>query len=239
MSTKPSVFVIESLGYEDERAQRYEGRILREILRLSGKLVRYIYIRTRKELRFALQQFRKSDMRYLHISCHGSAHSIALTLDSLTFKEFGNLARPYLDGRRLFLSACEVATDNLAREILLNSSCYSVIGPADAIEFSDAALIWASFYHLAFRMNPDGMNRRAIRSALGGTCTLFGVPFKYFRRFESQDGYEEVNLSPQPVDGAPSVSSKSRKHKVRGTGEATGRGRTSDMLARASRSTGR
>lgn len=42
--------------------------------------VKYIYIRTEAELSMALEEFKFSNYRYLHISCHGS-DSIALTLD--------------------------------------------------------------------------------------------------------------------------------------------------------------
>jgi hypothetical protein len=197
MKLEPSLFVIESLKYKDEGEERFEGRILRQILKLIDKRVEYIYIRTRKELGFALKEFRRSNLRYLHLSCHGDRESISLTLeDPLSFKEFGTLARPYLDYRRLFISACDAATKGLADEILINSSCFSLVGPCDDIKFADAALIWASFYRLAFRINRDGMNRKAIREALGKTCNLFSVPFKYFRRYEGRNAYEDVTLQP-------------------------------------------
>ena len=194
-SGKPSVFVIESLDYKDECAGRYEGTVLRDILNLSKKDVEYIYIRTRRELKFALEVFRRSDKRYLHLSCHGNDTGLFLTIGApLTFEKFGALARPYLRDRRLFISACEVTSYALAKQILLGSGCYSVIGPAQDIGFGDAALIWASFYHLAFRMRRDGMNRSTIRSVLGKTCKLFEVPFRYFRAKNGGRGIEEVDL---------------------------------------------
>lgn len=35
--TEPQVFILESLSLEDEEKERFEGRIIRDILRLSGK----------------------------------------------------------------------------------------------------------------------------------------------------------------------------------------------------------
>jgi len=70
--TQPSVFIIESLSLQDERHDRFEGRILNHILMLARKDVRYAYIRTTKELRAMLKEFDQSRMRYLHISCHGN-----------------------------------------------------------------------------------------------------------------------------------------------------------------------
>jgi hypothetical protein len=39
--TRPGVFIIESLDFEDEKNRRFEGQILRDMLILSGKEVEY------------------------------------------------------------------------------------------------------------------------------------------------------------------------------------------------------
>ena len=71
--------------------------------------------------------------------------------------------------------------EQLANELLLhNSGCHSVIGPADDVYFSDAALLWSSFYHLAFRTNISAMKRKWILTHLSSTATLFSVPMNYF-----------------------------------------------------------
>lgn len=86
--TSPRVFIIESLSLHDERNERFEGRILKQILRLGGKESRYYYIRTRRELEKIVILFGKSGFRYLHISCHGNTTqrrrlSTALALPTL------------------------------------------------------------------------------------------------------------------------------------------------------------
>ena len=106
--TDAEVFIIESLRFSDE-AHRREGEILSRMLRMAQKVPEYWYIRTRKELSRVLKMFGASQKRYLHISCHGSATSLSTTLDKdITFSEFADLAGPHLEGRRLFVSACEV-----------------------------------------------------------------------------------------------------------------------------------
>ncbi len=99
--TVKALFIIESLDFEDEKERR-EGRIIRQMLRLGNERVRYIYIRTAQELQFALGEFRRSNFRYLHISCHGDRNTVALTLDQLSFGDFAEEIRPYLRDRRLF-----------------------------------------------------------------------------------------------------------------------------------------
>jgi hypothetical protein len=65
MTTKPEVFIVESLTFEDEREERFEGQIIKRILGLSGKTCEYYYIRTRRELEEVLKLFNHSGYRYL------------------------------------------------------------------------------------------------------------------------------------------------------------------------------
>jgi len=156
---------------------------LREILRLSGKPARYRYIRTEKELRAVLEQFEKSNYRYLHIASHGNDEGFAFTLDDIPFKKFFDIVSPYLDNRRLFISACSCVKKSLAIPLLRDTDCYSVIGPREDILFSDAAIIWASFYSLMFKRNRKTMTAAEIKDGLSDICLLFGVRFNaYFRR---------------------------------------------------------
>ncbi len=150
MKTTPGVFIVESLKFSDEDCDRREGLILSDILRLARTPADYRYIRTTKELKAILEQFERSGMRYLHLSCHGNRDCIALTLDTLSFEEFGGMVRPYLRGRRLFVSACSTVNKALALSIMPQSDCWSVIGPRGDIAFDDAVLMWASFsiWHL-------------------------------------------------------------------------------------------
>ena len=107
--TKPEVFIIESLDWIDEQKGRYEGRILTDILRLSGKKPIYYYVRTKQELVELMHLFQATRYRYLHLSCHGDADSIKTTLDIIDFKELGTILNPYMHRRRLFVSSCEVS----------------------------------------------------------------------------------------------------------------------------------
>jgi hypothetical protein len=173
------VFIIESLSLKDEKKRRFEGRILRDMLRLSGKRVEYWYVRTQKELEeIALPRFYKSNLRYLHISCHGDRKTVALTLDNIGFRDFGAELKPYLHDRRLFFSACEVVNQELHDALMADSDCYSLIGPDTEIRFDDAAIMWATFYHLMLR-DADSMKSDKIRRALALIKDTFGQTFKY------------------------------------------------------------
>lgn len=177
--TKAGVFIIESLRTKDELKQRFEGRILRDILVLSGKKTEYWYARTWKELTEELfQRFYDSKLRYLHISCHGNKETISLTLDNISFEEFGEEIKPYLYERRLFFSACEVVNQKLQNAVMPGSDCYSLIGPKHEILMSDAVIMWATFYHLMLR-DATAMKAQKIREALATIKKTFGVTFAY------------------------------------------------------------
>lgn len=170
--------------------------MLQKILHLSGKEAEYVYIRTAQELEEVLDHFYDSNYRYLHISCHGNAAEIALTLDTLDFSEFGRMAQPVLKNRRLFVSACAVVNKDLAKAVIPSSGCQSIVGPSETISFADAAMMWAAFYHVVFKMNPDAMDMQAIHSALERTRDAFGISFKYFAESASASaGFKEHSIS--------------------------------------------
>lgn len=178
-TTKAGVFIVESLNFDDELNKRFEGRILHDILRLSGKESEYWYIRTWKELKEKVfQRFFDSGLRYLHISCHGNEDTIALTLDEVTFAEFGEEAKHYLDERRLFFSACQVVNRKLHDAVMPDSGCYSLIGPKDDIYFDDSVIMWATFYHLMLR-EATAMKAQEIRRVLQLLKEMFGQTFEY------------------------------------------------------------
>ena len=131
--TIPEVFIVESLRFHDEEKGYYEGQIISDILRLNKKQSKYYYIRTKKELRAFLDKFRDSNYRYLHLSCHANRGEMATTLDSIPFSELASLLKPYLNKRRLFVSACEMVNINLANLLLPGSGCFSLMGPATQI----------------------------------------------------------------------------------------------------------
>ena len=176
----PNVFIIESLGFKDENSERFEGRFLSQILLLAGKKSQYYYIRTEKELKKVLHIFDRSKYRYLHLSCHGNSTALFTTLDKLPFSRFGELVRRHLQDRRLFVSACSSVNHALARQVFDDTGCYSLIGPGGDIEFRDAAIVWASFYHLMFRDNPLAMKSRGIKPTLQRIVDTFDVSLNYF-----------------------------------------------------------
>lgn len=183
MSTKPEVYIIESLDPDDEGNGRFEGSIISRILKLHGKSPKYRYVRTRDDFETAIKQFGKSQYRYLHISAHADTEGMCTTnQDEIDYDELAGILKPHLKNKRLFLSACSMVHEDLAKEIIPTTGCYSVVGPNEDILFTDAAILWSAIYHLMFSENSSAMNHRALKKHLENTTKLFGVGISYFSK---------------------------------------------------------
>lgn len=181
--TKSEVFIIESLDPDDEGNGRFEGSIISSILRLHGKSPKYRYVRTREEFKKAVIQFSKSEYRYLHISAHADAEGMCTTnQDDIDFDELAEIVNPHLKERRLFLSACSMVHEDLAKAIIPSSGCFSVVGPNEDIFFTDAAVLWSSFYHLMFSENNEVMKSSSMKRHLENTSRMFGIEIAYFSK---------------------------------------------------------
>jgi len=55
------------------------------------------------------------------------------------------------------------------------SGCYSIVGPAREIGFDEAAVMWASFYHLMFKQNLKAMKSASLEDVLKRLSLTFGV----------------------------------------------------------------
>jgi hypothetical protein len=136
IKSTPEVFILESLSFADEEAQRYEGKILCDILRMCGKKPKYFYFRTDIELIELVTLFRNSGYRYLDVSAHGSATGINTTLGVITYARFAEIFGGHLKNRRIFLSACSVGNDLFVTHMqAANKGMYSIAAPVDDIEF--------------------------------------------------------------------------------------------------------
>ena len=196
--SKSRVFIIESLKFIDEKNKQFEGEILSQILHLGEKGSKYYYFRTERELRVLLRKFNRSKYRYLHLSCHGTEELIVTTLDKVIFTDFAKIAKTYLKDKRLFISACELVNDDFADAIFPTTDCMSIIGPDTEIAFSDAAIMWASFYHLAFSIEPYRMTRESAEKALQKVVNTFETPLNFYTRNRSRKkGYEPIPIRPK------------------------------------------
>lgn len=186
MPTKPDIFIIESLGPDDEGNGRFEGPTIIHIARLHGKQPKYRYVRTKREFKKAIKAYLRSDYRYLHISAHADKNGLATTnQDEITNAELGAMLGDGFANRRLFLSACSIVHKRMAADIIPVTKCFSVVGPRRDIQFAEAVVFWPALYHLMFQVDNASMKRAPLASNLNKVATLFGVNIGYFSRSAS------------------------------------------------------
>jgi hypothetical protein len=176
--TVPEVFIFESLNKKDEKAKRFEGQVLADMLRLAGKNPKYYYFQSESELPHLLGLFRESKYRYLHISAHASDTTIGTTNGSLSYDRFGEIFKGHLQLRRLFFSACQIGNQTFVNAVASrNKGMHSIVAPSEDIQFDHAAALWSSFYISIFTQNNVAMKRADIESRLKGLSRLFPVDF--------------------------------------------------------------
>ena len=184
LRTNPELFIVESLTLNDEKHARQEGDMISRMLHHAGKReTKFYYIRTSRELRKFIKVFAKSKHRYLHISCHANDVEFDTTFDAVSYEQFGRMLRPHLRGKRVFVSACEMANRSLAGELFRNSGLVSLIGPREAINFDDSAAFWVSSYHLMFKADHYGMKRRTLKKRIYQLSEVYDVKINYFTKY--------------------------------------------------------
>lgn len=161
---------------------------------MAGKRdTKYYYIRTEREFDEIIDLFDESQYRYLHISCHADKRSMSTTFDTIYYEKLGEKLHHVLEGRRVFVSACQMSNERLAAALIKDTGCNSLIGPKRAIAFDDSAAFWATFYHLMFKQDDYQMKHREIEFYVRALSNLFGEPINYFRRnVDEPKGYKLI-----------------------------------------------
>lgn len=183
MVTHPDVFIIESLDPDDEGNGRFEGSVVSHVLRLHGKQPIYRYVRTRDQFESAVSEFGQSKYRYLHISAHAESEGMCTTnLDEIDYDELADLLAPHMSGKRLFLSACSMVHDDMAKEIIPKTNCTSIVGPKNDIPFTSAAVFWPALYHLMFSNKGSAMSHETLKQCLARVSDLFDCEIGYYSK---------------------------------------------------------
>jgi hypothetical protein len=176
--TKPEIFILESLSMEDEKADRRDGYVLYQVLKMYNKSPIYYYFRTEKELVALAEEFARSKYRYLHFSSHGSECAIHTAFDTISYPRFAQIFEKKLNNKRLFVSACEVGNDLFATCIAgTNPGVYSILGPSERIEFNRSVAFWSSFYFLMFDYDAKEMKLKPLKENIEASAKLFDTNF--------------------------------------------------------------
>lgn len=172
--TLPEVFIIESLTTEDEKAKRFEGQQLCEILRMANMNPKYIYFQEESELLHIVPLFYQSQYRFLHFSCHGNDTEFSLCGGKLSYASFATYFKDALFFRRLFISACNTGNPKLLSTIRkTNHDLHSFVAPSINLQSNHALIIWSALYTSLIDKNIAGIKSSALKETLQRLVNLF------------------------------------------------------------------
>jgi hypothetical protein len=105
---------------------------------------------------------------------------------------------PHIKNRRLFVSACSATNRHFADSVMPSSGCYSILGPDQDILFSDAAVLWASFYHVMFRAHSTAMKYAVIKAKAQEVANMYRVRLTLINHDKSaSQSYRLKKILPQ------------------------------------------
>ncbi len=183
--TKYGVYIIESLRGDDY----FDEETLHDILELSDIPTVYKWADSIEELKKHLNDFNKSNYRYLHLSCHAHESGIEINGDSITNRELQVFTKNITRNKRLFLSACKGANGDLASKIIVANQANSLIGTPINLRFDKSVLFWPSFYHTLNEIDSKKMRKKDIIDVLKKCVDLFKVPINYYSRINGDNNF--------------------------------------------------
>ena len=91
-----------------------------------------------------------------------------------------------------------MANDSLASLLMPNSGCSSMLGPHQNVAFNDAAILWASLYHMMFAQDSAAMHGAVLRRKAQAVANMYRVRLSYFGRDRSTPrGYVGRSIVPE------------------------------------------
>lgn len=203
MRTQYGIFIIESLRGGDY----FDGENLHEILELSGIKTIYREAESSEDFVNLIDEFKISNYRYLHISCHGDMDGFEINGEDIDNRELLKIFKGKINGRRVFLSSCKGGNRNIAT-VVNKCQGQSLIGTPVDLHFDKAALFWPSFYHVIYNAERKKMNTSSISKTLKRCVELFEIPINYYhkseinpeklRRYKFRAGEKTVNTLINP-----------------------------------------
>ena len=147
------VFIIEALKSEDYARNLADGKHLENQLNLLGFHPIYRRALSKDDFVCAVNEFTRSNYRFLHISCHGDMENVFIyDKDVLTYDEMATILKPNIKNARLTFSACNLGNKDFMMKLFrTKGELHSVLAPCEETFFDKASIFWNSFYTLLFR----------------------------------------------------------------------------------------
>lgn len=202
------IYIIESQSDDDILYGRSEGKTLSSGLELAGINNQYFQVINEKMLDQCLEAIAEDILKlkpdlfapFLHFSAHGNEFGIGLSNDD--FIDWGNLREkidsvnskigkvklpkaPKLERSVLSLcfSVCEGFCATQIQGDFKENKYISLIGPTEAVDWSDSLLAYMTFYHQVFHKSAKAVTAVRIMNSAAGLDDIFKISPGYGNRF--------------------------------------------------------
>ncbi|MFZ1291904.1 MAG: hypothetical protein WAR79_17535 [Melioribacteraceae bacterium] len=183
--SKYGVFIIESLRSGDY----FDGESMSQILELSSINNFYREVISKEDFIKAINEFKNSNFRYLHLSCHSDMEGIEINGENISNYELSILLKNKITRKLIFLSACQGSNRMMASALIIKCGGQSLIGTPVDLSFDKAALFWPSFYHVINNLDKTKMNKQNLDLVLKRCVDLFEIPINYYHGIKDYPDY--------------------------------------------------
>jgi hypothetical protein len=178
---KNEILIIESRSPEDIYNETFEAVTLKQVLKLQDVDSKHIEVVNRELFAKALKLAGKDHVKYVHISAHGTPYGFQLTDETfITWREFDELAWPYLKNTCVCFSSCSVGAG--AEEIFTyhKSFCNAIVAPTRKISWSEGLVAFSAFYHRAMSQETStSQDVKVLNHIVGaGTFKFIESPYR-------------------------------------------------------------
>jgi len=179
--TAYGVYIIESLRSENFA----DGENLHDILGLVGIISVHQWADTVEDVERFIQDFKSSNFRYLHFSCHADETGLLINGEKLSNSLLELRLSGGLQNKRIFMAACRGGNRDLAEGLVGRCRAYSLIGTPVDLPFEKSVIFWPTFYHLMNEVDEKKMIREDIKIILKNCVELLHVPINYYSRIDA------------------------------------------------------
>ncbi|MFM4973531.1 MULTISPECIES: hypothetical protein [Aeromonas] len=178
---KNEILLLESRSPQDIFDERCEAIALKESLKLQGVQPKHLEVINKSLLAKALKYAEKQHIRYVHISAHGSPEGFQLTDGEFVYwKEFDEIAWPYLKDTCLCFSSCYVGQGADELFNFHKSFCNAIVAPTRPIGWGESLVAYSAFYHRALStVTTTAQDVKVLNHIVGaGSFKLIESPYR-------------------------------------------------------------
>lgn len=183
-------YIIESLKEDDIK----DGQIFSDSLDSIKKVPIYECVESFKDLKKALENFEKSNYKYLLISCHGDEENLELSHEKINSYDLNDLNINFKQ-RRIFMSSCKGGSYIFAKYFIRNGA-YSVVGTPNKLDQIIATGMWTTMLIIFERLSGTVLKYSEINKVSKLMTEVYQITLHYYSFIRNKKQMKEYIYLP-------------------------------------------